>query len=253
MPSKQVTDRSRSAGIVGTNAETYAAEVGARTVAQLSPFLQAGEAVPDTALLLRLLARFLASKSTALEDADRAHEAEISDDAAPRAERDSAEVELRETTVEFRDAIGAKYGEVGLRTLGVYEAAPSHALPLTHYVRDFHAALIDDRRALTGSVRRGVHIDRAAMAAELLPLLERLEGALRVVAQEAAELHITKTAKDRAFEENDRTFTAVANATQGLLMLAGRKDLAERVRPSRRRPGTVEEEEAPVEGATPPV
>ena len=244
MPSKQVTDRSRSAGIVGTNAETYAGEVGAGANAQLSPFLHAGEVMPDTALLLRLMARLLASKSTGLEDADSAHEAEISDDAAPRAERDAAEVELRETTVEFRDAIRAKYGDVGLRTLGVYEAAPSHPLPLLHYVRDLHAALIDGGRTLTGSTRRGVQIDRAAMAAELLPLVERLDTALRAVTQEAAELHITKTAKDRAFEENDRAFAGVANAAEGLLTLAGRKDLADRVRPSRRRAGVVEAEEA---------
>jgi hypothetical protein len=249
MPSKQVTDRSRSAGIVGTNAETYATEVGARTSAQLSPFLQAGEAVPDTALLLRLLARFLASKSTALDAADSAHEAEISDDAKPRAERDEAEVEARETVIEFRNAVSAKYGDVGLHTLGIYEPPPRGAPELAKYGRALHGTLIDGRRTLTSSGRRGVNLDRAEMAAELLVVVERLEAALRVVAQEASELHLTQTAKDRAFEENDRVFGTVARVAEGLLALAGRGDLADRVRPSRRRPGVTEAEEvSPTEG-----
>jgi hypothetical protein len=87
------------------------------------------------------------------------------------------------------------------------------------------------------------------MAAELLVVVERLEAALRVVAQEASELHLTQTAKDRAFEENDRVFGTVARVAEGLLALAGRGDLADRVRPSRRRPGVTEAEEvSPTEG-----
>lgn len=243
MPSKQVTDRSRSSGIVGTNGETYATEVGERTNAQLSPFARDGEVVPDTALLLRLMARMLASKTTALEQADRAHEAEISDDAQPRAERDEAESELRKTTVEFRDAINAKYGDVGLRVMGLYEPPPKSPAPLTKYARNLHAALLDASRTLTGSARRGVQLDRAEMAAELLPTIERLESALQAVSQEAAELNLTQTAKDRAIEENDRVFACVANVAEALLTLADRKDLADRVRPSKRKPGIVEAED----------
>lgn len=249
MPSKQVTDRSRSSGIVGTNGETYATEVGERTNVQLLPFARDGEVVPDVALLLRLMARMLKSKTEKLEQADSAHEAEISDDAQPRAERDEAEGELRETTVEFRDAISAKYGDVGLRTLGIYEPPPRGAPELAKYARSFHAALIDASRTLTGSARRGLQIDRAQMASELLPTIERLEAALRTVTQEAAELHLTQTAKDRAMEENDVAFMGVANAVEGLLSLAGRPDLADRVRPSRRKPGVVEAEDGePVVG-----
>lgn len=243
MPSKQVTDRSRSSGIVGTNGETYATEIGERTSVQLTPFLHAGEVVPDTALLLRLMARMLASKTAKLEQADSAHEAEISDDAQPRAARDEAEGETRETTVEFRDAISAKYGDVGLRVMGVYEPPPKSPAPLVKYGRNLHAALLDASRTLTGSTRRGVQLDRAEMAAELLPVIERLEAALQVVSQEAAELNLTQTTKDRAIEENDAVFACVANVTEGLVALAGRKDLADRVRPSRRKPGVVEAEE----------
>jgi len=243
MPSKQVTDRSRSAKIVGANVETNAAEMAAKNAIQLSPYLHEGELLPDGALYLRLMARLLASKSTRLDAADAAHEAEISDDAIPRAARDAGESDVRETTIEYRNAISAKYGDVGLRTLGVYEPPPAHPLPLAKYARDFCGALADGSRTLTGSARRGVQVQPAEMVAELLPLVVRLESALQVVTQEAAELNVTQTAKDNAMEANDRTFSAVANITEGLLMLAGRRDLADRVRPSRRRPGVVEAEE----------
>ena len=246
MPSKQVTDRSRSSEIVGTNAETFAADVAAKTHTQLSPFLQDGEVMPDTALQLKLFARFLASKMTLLEQADSTHEAEIGDDAQPRAERDEAEGELRETTAEFRNAIVAKYGDVGLRVMGVYEPLPRTAPELAKYGRSLHTALIDPARVLTGSRRRGLQVDREAMATELLAPVERLEAALRKVNQEAAELHLTQTAKDRAMDDNDEVFSGVAKAVEGLLTLAGRKDLADRVRPSRRKPGVVEAEEGPV-------
>ena len=200
--------------------------------------------MPDIALYLKLMARHLESQSTALDEADTAHEAELSDDAAPRAERDEAEADARATVIEFRNAISAKYGDLGLQTLGIYDAPSKTAVGLTKYGRNLHRALLDARCTLTPSGRRGVQVDRAAMAEDLLVVIERLDAALSVVTKEAAELHLTQTAKDRAVDNNDQTFQAVASVAEGLLSLAGRKDLADRVRPSRRRPGVTEAEES---------
>ena len=52
----------------------------------------------------------------------------------------------------------------------------------------------------------------------------------------------TLAKKNQAVEEYDRVFTGVATSLSGLFTLAGERELAEKVRPSTRRPGqTVEQ------------
>ena len=251
MTSKQVIDRSRSAGSVCTNVTTHAEELNRKLVAALAPHLLPGETMPNFALVAKLAARMLAARSSELDVADAAHEAELSDDAMPRAERDDADGELREATISIRNTIDASFGDVGLRALGIHVPPPQDPRGLERYVSDFHDALLDTARTLPGRTRRGVTLDRVAMAEDLAPLRTRLKAALQVVATEAAELALTQTAKDSAVEANDRTFSGVAKTAEGLLTLAGRRDLADRVRPSKRRPGVVEAEESPPEPATP--
>ena len=240
MTSKQVVDRGRSSTRVTTTGETHRSEIARGLTAKFEPLLEPGEVSPDMAFFVTLAMRLLARTQAQLDAADRAHDAELSDDPAVRAERDVAAGALRETVTNLRAAVSAVGGAAALQALSIPAAPPPDPLGLERYAAGLHAALVDPTRVVINTSRAGIVLDRGAMAATLQPELARLQAALQNVAKEVAELGATQTAKDKAFVVHDATFSGVANILEGLLTLAGRDDLADRVRPSTRRPGTVE-------------
>ena len=245
--SKLVTDRGRSSAIVIEAGGTNANDLHARLQARLERYLESGEVMPDIALFMRLITRHIGRAAEELTSAHRAHEAELSDDVAPRLERDDAEVELRDLVIMFRNGISAAFGDGVLRAHSIYDSAPSDTRGLLDYAKGLRIALVDPALAPTARSRAGLVVDRAAMALELDPAIARLDAAVKVVTREASELAVTQTAKDTAMNTNDTVFKNAANVMEALLILADRKDLADRVRPSPRRPGVVENEVAVVE------
>lgn len=243
MTSKQVVDRGRTSTRVTTTGETNRDEIASGLAAKFEPLLEPGETLPDTAFFVTLAGRLLTKTHAQLNAADRAHEAELSDDPAVRSERDVAAGALRNTVTDLRAAVTAIGGTAALQALSIPAGLPSDILGLERYAAGFHAALVDPERVVINTSRAGLSLDRAAMAAVLQPELARLQAAFRDVAKEAAELGVTQTAKDKALAAHDKTFSGVANILEGLLTLAGRDDLADRVRPSARRPGSVEAED----------
>ena len=242
MTSKQVVDRARASTRVTTTVDANLHELAAGLAARFAPVLLPGETMPDMTFFVALAARLLTHAHARLDEADRAHEAELSDDPAARAERDAAAAEVRETVTSLRSAVISAGGSAAARALSIPSRLPSDVSNLERYAAGLHSALLDPTRVVVNTSRAGIVLDRRAMAATLEPELTRLQAALKNVAKEAAELGVTQTAKDKAIEANDRTFTGVANVIEGLLTLANREDLADRVRPSRRRPGTIEDE-----------
>lgn len=240
MISKLITDRNRSSDTVGATGEANADELGTKLTSVFTRHLRAGEVMPDMALFARLTARHLTSHAEALVAADSAHELEVGDDVAPRVERDVSETELRDRVVTYRNVIAAGHGEATLRAHGISTPAPTDTRGLLRYATELNVKLLDATLAPTTPPPEGIVINRAGMAAQLAPLISRLDAAVKVVTREAAELVVTQTAKDKALVANDEAFSGVANTLEGLLTLAGRKDLADRVRPSPRRPGVVD-------------
>ena len=80
MPSKQVTDRKKSALAVASAGRTHTGDVSASLRALLSPYLKKGEDIPDIALLVELAARALDSAEATMSAADEANLRELADD-----------------------------------------------------------------------------------------------------------------------------------------------------------------------------
>lgn len=244
MPSKLVTDRQKSARAVVAAASTHGAIMGEALKGLLSPHLQGNEQVPDVGLLCLLVGRLLLSQNEKLVAADAAHEAELSDDAAPREARDKAAVLVRQVLVDLRATVAAVHGSAGLKQLGLTGATPVDPSVLAV---EGAAALksLEDATISLPAPRRGTSLDRQAFADDLREHLAPLQSALASVAREAREAETTGAAKQAAMAANDQAFSLGAAWLTATFSLAGKEDLAARVRPSVRHPGQTEEEETP--------
>ncbi len=243
MTSKLVTDREKSARAVEAAAETHAAQIAAGFQRELSSHLRAGETLPDTGLLARLIGRKIAADNAALVAADRAHEKELSDDAGPREDRDAAAAKVRSVLVDLRAAIESAYGARGLTLLGLGDAIAVDPSVLAAAGGNVQKALKDSTLQLPKPKRAGMTIDRAAFALDLTAELPALQKALAKVATEDREKETTQQAKNEAMAKNDASFTSGADFLAVSCQVAGLVDIAAKVRPSGRRPGRVEAED----------
>jgi hypothetical protein len=248
MTSKQVTDREKSARAVGAAAETHAAQIAAGFARELTAHLRAGETLPDTGLLARLIGRKIVADNAALVAADRAHEQELSDDEGPREDRDEAAAKVRSVLVDLRAAIESGYGARGLTLLGLGDAVAVDPSVLAAAGGNVQKALNDPKIELPKPKRAGMTVNRAAFALDLTAELPALQKALARVATEDREKEATQRVKNEAMARNDGTFTSGADYLAASCQVAGLIDIAAKVRPSGRRPGQVASED----NASPP-
>ena len=101
----------------------------------------------------------------------------------------------------------------------------------------------------------GVEITPEVARGQLEEPLVNLEEVLAGLRGEEDEAEATMLAKNQAFAENDRIFLGVAQMVEACARLAEEEELAERIRPSERRPGQTEshaDEPAEPSAETPP-
>lgn len=241
MPSREVTDRKKSADAVVAAIDTHAEGAGQALAAQFKGVLRKGETAPDMTLALRLFGRMLARDSAAAVAADDRHEDEKSDDAAPRNARDAAAVLVRDACVHARDGVSTVHegSNAVLKSVAMADPPPSvndHAA-LGRWATSAAAKLADAKVTLPAPTKRGVSIDRKALAEGITEHLGALTTAVGAVETERRELEATQLAKNGAVERNDKTFAAAAGFASVVLRAAGMSELADRVRPSSRQPG----------------
>lgn len=249
MPSKLVTDRQKSANAVIAAGETHAERVAAELDALLSPYLQRGEKMPDLALFTRLVTRALADARDRMVAADEAHLDELADDGPPREARDEVATALYSELTELREWLTGLYGAAALKRLGFSDATPRDPVQMERFAGEVARAL--GSKDLPKPRRKGVRWDPGETVARIEELREALRGHLKDVAREAREAEATLVAKTAAISAYDERFSRAATALGGVFRLAGHVELANRVRPSSRRPGQTEVDAPPADPGSP--
>lgn len=240
--SKELIDRQKSARAVISSIEQHAEKAGEALAARFKHVLKKGEAMPDVGLLLALFGRALARDNAAAVAADEAHEDEKADDEAPRKRRDAAAALVREACVHARDGVETVYGSGALKILGMTSPAPGagDGAGLVRWAENVAGKLADGDVHLPPALKRGVSVDRKALAEGIVEHVGALKAALNDVERERRELETTQSVKSAAIEANDESFASAANITATVLRAAGMRDHADKVRPSARRPGRTE-------------
>jgi len=245
MPSKQVVDRKKSGDSVAAAASTHAERVAQVVENVLSPSLEKGEKMPDVQLLATLVGRWLSKTGAQMAEADEAHIHELSDDDPVRQRRDKAQAALSEEIVELREWMSALFGARAVRSLGFSTDTPRDPVALSRFAGEVCKSLRE--KDFPKPKRDGVTFSPAKEASKLEKLREELDAALTEVAREAREAQGTLANKNTAVTTYDDTFRRSAKFLEGLFTLAGETELAERVRPSSRRPGQTEDLAPPAE------
>ncbi len=248
MASKQVMDRERSTVSVVAVGEAHAESIGAGVNRLAKPHAKKGEGV-DFAVVARVLSEILDGAKQRMVDADTAHQAELDDDAGVRASRDAAATHLYDHVVSLREMITGVYG--GDTTAKLFAGAtPDDPVTLSRYAGDLEKKL--GATKFPPSRIKGTKLDSAELAQDLQVKRAALDVALKSVQREVREAQVTLQAKTDAIAAHDVAFSGVATTLSGLLTLAGKPELADKVWPSVRRNGSVVEEgETSTEPAAP--
>jgi hypothetical protein len=239
MPSKQVTDRKKSADAVAAAADIHAGRAARTVQTVLSPYLQKDEEMPDVERFAVLVGRWLAATSSAMVAADEAHIHELSDDAPVRDRRDDAHAKLHAELVELREWMTGLFGGRAVRSLGFAADTPRDPAALAQFAGEVSKSLRE--KDFPAPKRAGVTWSPAKEASKIDKLRAKLDEAIAAVGREAREAQGTLATKNAALGAYDDAFARSSEYLEGLFTLAGETELAARVRPSTRRPGQTEE------------
>lgn len=250
MRTKQVVDRQKEAQAVVAAGRTHQGELAARISERLTPVLKRGEKLPDFALVVELLSRDLEQATTELVKADDSYQRELSDDEAPRRERDAALAALADALVELREVLTGIYGAAVLKDAGFSQVTPRDPVLLVRFAGQVQRGLSEI--SLPAPRIKGAQLDVKATVADLGQRCVRLNSAVAAVTRETREAQAALSLRNEAQEHFDRGYTEVSTVLAGLLRLAGQADLADRLRPSSIRRAEEPEQPIPTPGPVAP-
>ncbi len=234
MAKKMVSDRSAEASLLSAATATFMREVSPALNAVLSPLAGEGEPVPDLTTLPVLASRLVDQRLDHLIVTDKANIDAQAELIAPRKRRDDAFSQANGTIYRVRDVCRGLYG----RELCAHIVPDDRRIPLRpkaflHTGEHVLERLGDAERTLPSKTLLGINVERSELSTNFRSDLEELRVALDEVDLKSREAEVTQAAKDEAMREFDVTYRAAIRLLEASAILAGKPELAGRVRPTR--------------------
>ncbi len=255
MAKKMVTDRSAEASLLSAASAIFMREVSPALGSVLSPFIVEGETVPDLTTLPVLASRLVDQRLEHLVEADKANIDAQAELIEPRKRRDEAFSQASTTIYRVRDVCRGLYGpELCARIVPDDRRIPQRPKAFLHMGEHVLERLRDAERSLPKKTLVGIEVERTELSTNFEADLEELSETLDEVDLKSRKAEITQAAKDEAMREFDVTYRAAIKLLEASAILAGKPELAGRVRPTRRSSkkalGPAREESAKEEAAS---
>lgn len=230
--SKTVSNRIRNAQVVTASFEVHGPDV----IEDLANVFQKANIPNFDAVaarsLLGTLSELLTNATNQLERVETAYTAELANDGDKREARDEATAELRSEIQYMRTILSATANTAALRNWGILEPAPVTPDTLLTYANYCVKQLRNNPRTVT---RGRVSINTADLADDIDAPRAKLQAALEALKLDSRENQLALEKRNDALDAWNTAYSVSASVLADLYRLAGRDNLAKRVRPTTRR------------------
>jgi hypothetical protein len=252
---KETTSRKKSWEFVVSSIDTHGGEVAVRLAEVLREDLRDGEEMPDIPLFFQLLGRRLTRFGAAMVEASEGRLDELADDEGLRDQRNEATSALTADYIAFRGGFTTAYGATVAAEAGFEKNVASDPATMELQVDRLVTNLEKPDLVLPPTRYAGIEPRAAETVMVFRPNLNRLKAARAALNRASSEADSSQLAKNDAVQGYDREFTDLSRCFEGCAVVAKMPELAQRVRPSLRRPGRRQaaegEEESSAGGETP--
>lgn len=236
MATKSILKRQRTISAVLAAFRAHVQEVLPALGERLTPFLREGETLPDFGLVQGLVGRLLDDVRTRLVEAEKLHLDELDQDLGPR-------FELRQLVSTVRSKLMA-IRRIGEGLFGLERSA--EIVPVEGPTAENPEALWRQAELTVSRLRKpdlaspSVALDAvdfvpSQVADELETDVTALRQSLDAVGLERRKAESTLSARDQMVGESDLVLRGSVRLLTGYFLLAGRPDLARRIRLTLRR------------------
>ncbi|MEM8962953.1 MAG: hypothetical protein AAGD38_15835 [Acidobacteriota bacterium] len=240
-PTELVTQRHRLADTVVLAAEEFGEITTPEFATLMRSVLEEGETL-DVDLMQIALSRIVKREQQTLNDrADRLYRRR-SDDNVPRRRRDAAVETLRQRLIQVRASMRGSFGSAADSLLGLdgsTESLPERLLPQARVALD---SLRNPAAPFPEPLIAGTVFDPAPLVATLEGPLTELDEAYKALKRYRRREEIDLEFRNEVLAEFDQRLRGATQMLEGLCRLVGKTGLADRIRPTRRRRGSDEEE-----------
>lgn len=236
----------QSATKVETDIATHTEEIGARLDEDFAPIVEGwgeGEEKPNHRAQLRALKDKLAVSREQVSQAEERLIDLIKHGVELRSRRDELAAVLYDDFSSLRRTVEELFRAKGNGRSSVFVIAgiqgPTSQVP-AKLVRQVELAVKHLRQPSLGfpaSRFGGTPLEPANLADVLEPTVEQIGSVQADLRRLAGEMNASRKEKNRIVAAHKTTFSRVARTAEALFHLAGEQELAERLRPSGRRPG----------------
>ncbi len=201
---------------------------------------------------IRTLSRLVDHRNERLVEADKANIDAKAELIEPRKRRDEALNHASDRIYGIRDVSRGLYGpELTAAIVPDDRRIPRRPKAFLHMGQHVLERLRDVEHTLPAKTLLGIEVERVELSANFESALEELSLSLTEVNLKSREAAITQATKDEAMSEFNVVYGAAIKLLEALAILAGKPELAKRVRPTRRRRSSGDDAESaePATGA----